>query len=851
MSVLADLKTIFMGERLDPSDLVPRKLLKEIATIPRLAGIMPYSSWLPEEKLFVLDHGAFSEKPTQNLGFCIETPPQTGSNEEMERVLTSLFLSCPAGTGIQITLYASPHILPVLRKQSEMLPVDLEEGGLRSTNTFRELSRRRIDYYLQNKGRSFFSNHAYLLRDFRCVVSVTLPLNPMSVADIEEAIRIRESVHSVMRSSLLPGFDWQPEDLINFVADFFDHERILGSRRRLIEYDNSLPIRSHISSTEIASAVADSCIKQRKNGDSETALQCFSVTQYPKYFRLGNMDALIGDYFRLALAIPCPFLITMGAVVQDYESARTRATVKAARATQAAESVMAKFQPDLQDKKRDWDMVLRAFSNGRNIVQMYHQVVLVSHLEDASRCEHAVRSVWQARGIDLSKDVYLQHHALVAGMPCALTQGMQADLKTFGRIGTKTSDNAIMTSPLLAEWKGSGTPVMTLFGRRGQIMSLDLFDNKSGNFNFAVAALSGSGKSVLINEMAFRYLGTGAKVWIIDIGRSYKNLCEILDGEFIEFTDERHNRLCLNPFSMVMDINSDMEMLLPLVAQMASPQEKLDNYSYSLLVSAIKRVWESKGKFATITDIYDFLKNNDLSENDENIRDMHRLATALEPYTKHGVYASYFEGESNIQFTSNFVVLELEELKSKKNLQTVVMQLVMYRITQEMYLDRSLKKIVIIDEAWDLMGAGSSASFIEAGYRRARKYGGAFGTITQSVDDYYKSEATRAMIENADWLFLLRQKAESIERLGKEGKLTLDEYTKRQMTSVNTEHGMYSEIYVHCPIGSGVGRLILDPFSMLLYSTRAQDYEAIKLLTNQGIAVTDAIEMILDQRRSA
>ena len=132
MSVLADLKTIFMGERLDPSDLVPRKLLKEIASIPRLAGIMPYSSWLPEEKLFVLDHGAFSEKPTQNLGFCIETPPQTGSNEEMERVLTSLFLSCPAGTGIQITLYASPHILPVLRKQSEMLPVDRNRPTLPS-----------------------------------------------------------------------------------------------------------------------------------------------------------------------------------------------------------------------------------------------------------------------------------------------------------------------------------------------------------------------------------------------------------------------------------------------------------------------------------------------------------------------------------------------------------------------------------------------------------------------------------------------------------------------------------------------------------------------------------------------
>lgn len=100
----------------------------------------------------------------------------------------------------------------------------------------------------------------------------------------------------------------------------------------------------------------------------------------------------------------------------------------------------------------------------------------------------------------------------------------------------------------------------------------------------------------------------------------------------------------------------------------------------------------------------------------------------------------------------------------------MVMQLMMYRITQEMYLDRSKRKLVIIDEAWDLMGSGSSANFIEAGYQRARKYGGAFGTITQSVDDYYKNEATRAAITNADWLFLLRQKPESIDRLGKRGQ---------------------------------------------------------------------------------
>lgn len=850
MNILAELKDIFIGERFNAADKVPRSLLKEIASIPRLTGILPYNSWLADEKLFVLDQSSYGEANKHSLGFCIETFPQTGANEEMERVLSSLFLSCPVGTGIQISMYASPDILPVLRQQALHSPIDTEENGLRSTNIYRRLSRRRIDFYLKRRGNSIFQNYPYALRDFRCIISVAMPLDPEKAIDVEEALRVRESVHSILRSAMLPGMDWTPDHLINFVADFFDHERAVGKRTALLEYDDSDFIRNQISGIEIASVVADTCIKARKSGGEETAIQCFSVTKYPKYFKLYNMEAMIGDYYRMALSIPCPFLITMGAVVQDYEAAQTAAQLKAARATQAAASALARYQPDLQDRKKDWDMVLRAFSNGRNVVQMYHQVVLISSEKDASRCEHMVRSVWQARGVNLSKDVYLQHQALVAALPCTLTVGQQKDLKLFGRIGTKTSDNAIMTAPLLAEWKGSSTPILTLFGRRGQIMSIDLFDNLSGNYNFSVTAASGSGKSVFVNELAFRYLADGAKVWVIDVGRSYKNLCGILDGEFIEFSDERNNKLCLNPFSMVIDINDDMEMLLPILSRMASPQEKLDNYGYSLLSSTIKHVWDRKGKNATITDVYEYLLRDDISVSDENRRDMQRLATALEPYTKHGVYASYFEGEANIRFESNFIVLELEELKSKKHLQAIVVLIIMYQITQVMYFNRSAKKLVIIEEAWDLIGTGSSAEaeFIEAGYRRARKYRGAFGSVAQSVEVYYRNESSRAMIDNADWMFMLRQKPEAIDRLGKENKLSLDESTRRQLISLTTEHGLYSEVYIHSPMGSGIGRLILDPFSMLLYSTRPEDYEAVSNLTKQGIPVDSAIEMILRER---
>ncbi|MFY9326405.1 MAG: type IV secretion system protein TraC [Georgfuchsia sp.] len=822
--------------------------------MPRLTGILPYLAWQEDARIFALDQGGFGEREEHAIGFCIETLPQTGANDEMEKVLASLFVSCPPGTGIQVSLYGSPHILPTLKNQANLLPAsefDDGEDGIqrRNSNIFRLLARRRIDHYMKGTSESIFGHQTYLLRDFRSVISVTLPLDPELPADVDEALRIRESIHATLKSAHLPGHDWGPDDLLNFVADFFDHSRLFsGSTVTPIGWNADQPLRKQISNLEIASRVGDGDIRFRKAGGDESVLQLFSVRQYPRYFRLSGMNYLIGDPYQLALAMPCPFIITMGAVALEYESARTRAQMKAARATQSAGSYLAHFQPDLQERKRDWDMVLKTFDSGRTVVGMYHQVCLVSRVEDASRSEHSVRAVWRARGFDLTKDFYLQHQALTATLPMTLSPSLQNDLRQFGRINTKTADNAVMTSPLIAEWKGTQTPVMTLFGRRGQIIGFDLFDNTGGNFNFAVAALSGSGKSVFVNEMTYRYLGAGAKVWIIDVGRSYKNLCELLDGEFIEFSDERQNTICLNPFSMIIDINADMEMVLPLLAQMASPREPLDNYSYTALGSAIKRVWDAKGRSATITDIYELLQTGRLSSEGEYERDLSRLATALEPYTRYGVYASYFEGDANIQFDKDFVVLELEELKSKKDLQSVVMQLIMYRITQEMYRDRSRRKLVIIDESWDLMGSGSSGSFIEAGYRRARKYGGAFGTITQSVDDYYKNEATKAAINNADWLFLLRQKPENIERLGKEGKLPLDEWLKRQLSSVSTEHGHFSEIYIHSPMGSGLGRLLLDPFSMLVYSTRAEDYEAIKRLREQGMTVADAIEQLVTQR---
>jgi conjugal transfer ATP-binding protein TraC len=582
-------------------------------------------------------------------------------------------------------------------------------------------------------------------------------------------------------------------------------------------------------------------------------MRLLSVRSFPPRFALWNMGSLIGDLYQATLQYPCPFMITLGVHVLDAEATRNWAYLKAARATTNATSYMARFLPDMQERKADWDIVLKALDDGQQLVDLQHQVALFAAPEAMARAEQAARSIFRARGFELSRDTMMMAQGLIGSLPMTLSPPFHGDLSRMKRVSTKTSANAVHLAPLVAEWQGTGTPVLMLGGRRGQLMPLDVYDNPAGNYNVAIAGTSGSGKSLLLNEIAMSYLGTGARVWIIDVGRSYEKACRNVGGSFIEFTESAG--ISLNPFSFVEDIDEDMELLQPLLAQMVSPREALDGFRYSTLGAAIKKVWKAKGRAMTITDIHALLAtgrlDDDANTDAEGDRRLKDLAAMLAPYAREGTYGKYFDREASIDFSSDFIVLELEELKAKKDLQTVVLLIVMYRITREMYFTRDRKKIVIIDEAWDLLSGGATAEFIEAGYRRARKYKGAFMSATQGVDDYYRNPAAKAALDNSDWMFLLRQKPESIEMMDKLGQLTMDDAMKRLLQSLRTEHGAYSEVFIHSPAGNGVGRLIVDPYSLLLFSSRAEDFSAINAKRSEGLSVSQAIDAVLAERGHA
>jgi conjugal transfer ATP-binding protein TraC len=840
------LRATRIGELLRPPSTGPQSR-NDLASFSHW---LPYRAWLEDRQVFV---------NRDALGFCLEIRPQSGADEEMSRVLTTLYEAAPAGTGIQFHLLASPDIRGLLsayadlRMPDEFIPELTVRGRLgRHTNIHRTLARRRVGHYLRGARQSLLPNQSYLFRRFRLVASVCLPGSPENLGRIDELLLLRDGMRATLHAAGFPSRPWTAEDLINWVSALLDPHRQAGDGIALT-YDAGRELRDQVIDPSTMLVIRPGGIALANPVAAPQEMRLLSVRSFPQRFALWNMGSLIGDLYQATLQYPCPFMITLGVHVLDAEATRNWAYLKAARATTNATSYMARFLPDMQERKADWDIVLKALDDGQQLVDLQHQVALFAPPEAMARAEQAARSIFRARGFELSRDTMMMAQGLIGSLPMTMSPPFHGDLSRMKRVSTKTSANAVHLAPLIAEWPGTGTPVLMLGGRRGQLMPLDVYDNPAGNYNVAIAGTSGSGKSLLLNEIAMSYLGTGARVWIIDVGRSYEKACRNVGGSFIEFTESAG--ISLNPFSFVEDIDEDMELLQPLLAQMVSPREALDGFRYSTLGAAIKKVWKAKGRAMTITDIHALLAtgrlDDDANAEAEGDRRLKDLAAMLAPFAREGTYGKYFDREASIDFDSDFIVLELEELKAKKDLQTVVLLIVMYRITREMYFSRDRKKIVIIDEAWDLLSGGATAEFIEAGYRRARKYKGAFMSATQGVDDYYRNPAAKAALDNSDWMFLLRQKPESIEMMDKLGQLTMDDAMKRLLQSLRTEHGAYSEVFIHSPAGNGVGRLIVDPYTLLLFSSRAEDFSAINARRAEGLSVSQAIDAVLAERGQA
>src|SRR5437870_770480 len=85
----------------------------------QFASWLPYVAYAPDDKIFV---------NRDTLGFMVELMPQSGADERMVEILLSLYATCPKGTGIQFSLFASPHVIDSLRRYGNLRVEDADHA---------------------------------------------------------------------------------------------------------------------------------------------------------------------------------------------------------------------------------------------------------------------------------------------------------------------------------------------------------------------------------------------------------------------------------------------------------------------------------------------------------------------------------------------------------------------------------------------------------------------------------------------------------------------------------------------------------------------------------------------------
>ncbi len=792
-------------------------LHEELTSKSPLANQLPWEAYDEEKGLFLNKN---------SVGFTIEAVPLVGGAQEIQKEISSLFQEMlEEGESIQCFLWADHRVDPFFD--------GWKKARENSKEIYREIAEKRSKHYLD-------SSHIPS-RLFRFIFSYTSTSIEPNTPAYDALVSKREKILGTL-NALTYAFAWDVSDFLQNVSALlnFSSEKSVV-KRHWNPHETLSGQLTQGGTLKVEEKSINWSVPQ------PTSLKTFRAVDYPQYWSLLEMQNLIGDIFKNAFRINHPFFIHYG-VYCPHQSKEELKFKKRSHFVekQGTSGVFLRMIPDLQQELDETYSIRKLLSQEDKFVWTQLITGIWSPPNQLIQAEQSLKSLFRINQFTLVENRYLHLPSYISVLPMAWGEYVK-DMQELNLLRTTTSSECSALVPLQGEWMGTPTPGLLLSGRRGQLINWNPFDNKAGNYNTVVVGRSGSGKSVFMQDLLLSCLGIGAKVYVLEVGRSFEKLCHLLEGQYIQFAKE--SPLCLNPFTNISLIDAEerdtaFSFIKSVISTMAAPVDGTSDYENALIEKGVRAAWETRQQEATITDVALWLR----SQQDKQAQ---TLGVMLTPYTKEGVYAKYFEGKNNIDFTNPMVLIELEELKEKKDLQSVVIQLFIMTITNQAFLgDRSTPFFICIDEAWDLLRGKQTGVFIETLARRLRKYYGSLVIGTQSIDDFYTTPGALAAFENSDWMCLLSQKKSSIKRLAESGKVEMDSGKRIALESVSTSHGEYSEIMICDGDGNySIARLLLDPFSNLLYSTKAQEYAQIKQLKDQGWTVSQAINQLLKNEK--
>lgn len=387
------------------------------------------------------------------------------------------------------------------------------------------------------------------------------------------------------------------------------------------------------------------------------------------------------------------------------------------------------------------------------------------------------------------------------------------------------------------------------------------------NRNKFILGPSGSGKSFFTNHLVRSYYEQEAHIVLVDVGHSYKGLCELVDGYY--FTYDARHPLRFNPFYLGEAAKPDTEkgesIKTLLKALWKKDNETTTRAEYVAISNALDQYYlhlaAHPSLFPCFDTFYEFVRDTfreQLQEDGvkEKDFDLGNFLYVLRPFYQGGQYDFLLNARENLDLLSQrFIVFELDNIKDHPILLPVVIIIIMEVFLSKMRQLENVRKVILIEEAWKAIAREDMAEYIKYLFKTVRKFYGEAIVVTQEVEDIISSPVVKeAIINNSDCKILLDQRKylhhfDKIQQL-----LGLNEKDKALVLSVNRNNDpnrLYKEVFISLGgTHSKVYRTEVSTEEYLAYTTEASEKLQVRAYAARyGGDIASGIAALAEERR--
>ncbi|MDO6433045.1 TraG family conjugative transposon ATPase [Flavitalea sp. BT771] len=402
----------------------------------------------------------------------------------------------------------------------------------------------------------------------------------------------------------------------------------------------------------------------------------------------------------------------------------------------------------------------------------------------------------------------------------------------------------------------------------GRPLQVDLSDEPKRmgwivNLNKIVIGPSGSGKSFAMNLLLYWYAMQGFHIVIVDIGNSYRGLCELVGGYYFTYTDA--HPLSFNPFRLgpgeILDTEKKESLKALLLTLWKKEDEAFIRSEYVALSNAVQLYYgkwaADKELFPCFDSFYEFLRDEFvaiLASDKVKAKDfdLENMLYVLRPFYKGGEFDFLLNAREQLDLLQQpFVVFEIDNVKDHPILFPVVTIVIMEVFIGKMRKLPGLRKVIIIEEAWKAIARQGMSEFMRYLFKTVRKFNGEAIVVTQEVEDIISSPVVKqAILNNADCKILLdlnkyRNRFDELQQV-----LGLTDMDKAMVLSLNQHRDLqrkYKEVFIS--LGTSCSRVYRVEVSLeehLTFTTdetekvRVQEFARKYGSLQKGIAVLAA-----------